>query len=34
MCGGHIDGLPDSVLEGQERFPRSRFVMTLMMSGG
>lgn len=33
--GGYIDGLLDSFLEGQERFPgRSRFVVTLVMSRG
>lgn len=35
MFGGYIDGLLDSVLEGQERFAgRSRFAVALMMSRG
>lgn len=35
MFWGYIDGLLDSVLEGQERFPRrSRFAVVLMMSRG
>lgn len=35
MFGGYIDGLLDSVLEGQERFPRrSRFAVAFMMNRG